>query len=359
MNILILSNNDVGLYNFRKELLIELIKLGHKVFISLPNGDKIGLLVNEGCTFIDTYIDRRGINPVTDMKLFLKYLKLISQIEPDYVLTYTIKPNIYGGLACRIKKAHSISTITGLGTAFQSEGLLRKLITFLYKTSLKKAKAVLFENTANMRVFLDNKIISSAQAVLLYGAGVNLKEFDYSPSEETSVTSFLFMGRIMKEKGVDELFYAAEKLKKEFINVKFDILGFFEEDYKGVVEDLSSRGIINFHGFKSDVKKYIEKCHCVVLPSYHEGMSNTLLEAASIGRPLITSNINGCKEAVIDGENGFLCNVKDKEDLYNKMKKFINLSYEQKSEMGKKSRLHMERSFNREEVVKKVISVLD
>lgn len=359
MNILILANNDIGLYNFRKELLTELIHLGHKVFISLPNGDKIEPLVNLGCMFLDTPVDRRGINPVTDLKLLLVYLKLIRQVKPDYVITYTIKPNVYGGLACRMKKTPSIATITGLGTAFQGEGLLRKLITLLYKTSLKKAKAVLFENKGNRGVFIDNQIIKEPQAILLSGAGVNLTEFGYSPVNENSTTRFLFMGRIMKEKGIDELFYAAEKLKQEFSNVEFDVLGFFEDDYKGIVDNLTEKGIINFHGFQSDVKKYIEKSNCVVLPSYHEGMSNTLLEAASMGRPLIASNINGCKEAIVDGENGFLCNVGNQEDLFNKMREFVKLPYEEKVEMGRKSRLHMEKNFDRAEVVKKVISLLD
>ncbi len=358
MKILILANNDVGLYNFRKELIYELLKSGHKVYISLPKGDKVKPLVNAGCEFIDTPIDRRGLNPATDLKLFLKYLKTIRQLKPDYVLTYTIKPNIYGGMACRFSKIKFLSTITGLGTAFQGGGLLRRVITTLYRTSMRGARAVLFENVANMSVFLDNKIISKDQAVLLNGAGVNLEDFKLTEMKDDGTVRFLFMGRVMKEKGIDELFYAAESLKNEYTNLEFDILGFFEDNYQAQVEALSQKGIINYHGFQSDVKRFIEKSHCVILPSYHEGMSNTLLEAASMGRPLITSEINGCKEAVIDNESGYLCRVKDKEDLLKKMKIFVDLPFERKVQMGIKAREHIESKFDRARVIEKVINLL-
>ncbi len=358
MKILILANYDLGLYNFRKELLFRLIEQGHKVYISLPYGEKVTPLVDKGCIFIDTPVDRRGINPLTDFKLFLIYTRLIKKVKPDYVITYTIKPNIYGSLAARLKRVPTISTITGLGSAFQQQSLLKSIISLLYKTALRKTKKVLFENQANLQVFVDNKIIDSKQAFLLPGAGVNLQEFQYTQLNDETKCRFLFMGRIMQEKGVDELFYAAERLKNEYAAVEIDVLGFFEENYKTIVESLSNREIINFYGFQTDVKKYIEKSHCVVLPSYHEGMSNTLLESAAMGRPIITSNINGCKEALIDGETGFLCSVRDEEDLYEKMKHFVQLSQEQKVSMGKSARLHMENNFDREAVVTKVISLL-
>lgn len=355
MKVLILANYDVGLYRFRKDLIKKFISEGHEVVLSLPNGEYIPMLKEMGCTFIDTPVDRRGLNPVVDFKLLCSYWKLIKKIKPDVVVTYTIKPNIYGGLVCGIQKIQYGVNITGLGTAFQGNGLLKKFVVMLYKLACKKAKVIFFENEANQRVFIDNKIVKQEKTCLLPGAGINLKEYPYVdyPSEDSGI-HFLFVGRIMKEKGVDELFDAAMKIKKEFGNrAVFDVVGFFEEGYKEKIEKLQQEGIIKFHGYQSDVKKFYEKCHCVVLPSYHEGMSNVLLEAAATGRALIASNIPGCKEAVISGKSGFLCSVKNSDNLAEKLSCFLIMFPEQRSTMGLESRRLMEELFDKEKVVQK------
>lgn len=357
--VLILANNDIGLYNFRKELIEELIAQKNRVYLSLPDGPKIQALVTMGAEFIDTPVNRRGINPITDIKLLIKYFQIIKMVKPDYIFSYTIKPNIYGGISSRIKKVPLLATITGLGTVFQKDGLLKDFIIFLYRQALKSARSVLFENVSNLNTFVENSIITSKQAVLLNGAGVNIEQFNFDQLPKQNGVSFIFLGRIMKEKGVDELFAVAQRIVREYPDTQFHVLGYYEENYKDTVEKLHEQGVINFHGMQEDVKPYIQASHCCILPSYHEGMSNTLLEAASMGRPLITSNINGCKEAVIDGESGYLCNVRDGEDLYLKVKQFIELPYEKKAQMGVISRKHIENNFNRERVVEKVISLLD
>lgn len=354
--ILILANNDVGLYKFRKELIQELLK-ENEVYISLPDGMLVDLLKKMGCRFINTNIDRRGINPLKDLKLINEYRKIFKKIKPDLIITYTIKPNIYGGILARVKNINYVENITGLGSVFQKDNLLKKIIIFLYRFALKKVKVVFFENQGNQNIFIKERIVKKEKTYLLNGAGVNLDEYQFSkyPTINKKIR-FLFIGRIMKEKGINELLYAATKIKKEFDNVEFDIVGPMEDDYKNVIEQYTTQRIINYYGYQEDVKPYIERCHCFILPSYHEGMANTLLEAAAMGRPLITSNIHGCKEAI--DNNGYLCSVKNGEDLYLNIKKFIQLDTQKKENFGLNSRRRVEAFFDKEKVVEETLKQL-
>lgn len=351
--ILILANFDVGLYKFRKELIQELLNQKNEVYISLPEGALVRKLETMGCKFVNTYVDRRGINPKTDMKLLLFYRKLIKQIQPDLVVTYTIKPNIYGGLVCREMKVPYAVNITGLGTAFQNEGMIKKIVTVLYKSALKKAKVVFFENVGNKQALIEEKIVREEQICVLNGAGVNLEEYPFCEYPSEREIRFLFIGRVMKEKGVDELFTVAEQIKKEYDNVFFDIVGPMEDDYINRIQELVENGIIEYHGYQEDVKPFIQKCHCFVLPSYHEGMANTLLEAGAMGRPLITSNIHGCMEAVDDGVSGFLCEKQNVNSLYNVIKKFLGLTLVEKKEMSLAERRRTEMIFDKNTIVEK------
>jgi galacturonosyltransferase len=357
--ILILANDDVGLYKFRKELIQELINRGNKIYIALPEGDWIHSFIEMGCTFINTVIERRGINPLSDFKLLLHYSKILEKVKPDVVISYTVKPNIYGGIMCGFKKVPYAMNITGLGTAFQGGGILENLIIALYKISCKKVGVVFFENEENQRNFIDKGIVKKEDTCKLNGAGVNLEEYTFCDyPEENRELHFLFIGRVMKEKGIDELFEAAKSIRKDYKNVFFDIVGPLEENYKGVIENLEEKKIINYYGYHSDIKKFIDKTHCFILPSYHEGMANTLLESGAMGRPLITSSIHGCKEAVIDEVTGYLVNVKDSNDLYLKICEFKELPYTEKVKMGNRSRKHVETIFNRDDVIKTSVSKL-
>lgn len=355
MRILVLANFDLGLYNFRKELLKKLIDMGHEVLISLPYGEKVDLLTEMGCEFIDTKLDRRGINPVTDFKLIKTYFRIIKKVKPDKVITYTIKPNIYGGIVCRIKNIPMYANVTGLGTAFQGNGLLTKLVTALYKLAFKKVTTVFFENEENRDIIVGKGIVPKEKTHCLHGAGVNIEEYAFSDYPEDGTIHFLFIGRVMREKGVDELFEAAEHLKDDAADIVVDIVGMFEDDYQEKINALDKCGIIKYHGYQSDVKPFIRQAHCFVLPSWHEGMANTLLECGAMGRPLITSNIHGCLEAVQDGVTGYLCKVKDADDLYKKMKQFIELSYEKKVEMGKQSHEYVASVFDKKKVVSETV----
>lgn len=348
MKILILANNDVGLFKFRRELILELLK-EHTVYISLPNGELIDPLVNDGCTFIDTPVDRRGMNPIKDIKLYRRYISMLSDIQPDLVVTYTIKPNIYGGMACRSKGITYAANITGLGTAFEKDELVKHLVKFMYKKALKKAKVVFFENSYNQKLFIDEKIISQEQSHLLNGAGVNLDVYSYQEYPHNDRFRFLFIGRVMKEKGIEELFSAMEKLIDNGCNCCLDVVGPLEENYREIIDKNEADGWLYYHGYQKDVIPFIKGCDCFVLPSYHEGMANTNLECAASGRPIITSNIPGCREAVIDLESGFICEPRDVESLYSKMIEIYQMP--NRAEMGKKGRAYMEKAYDKRGVI--------
>ena len=357
MKILILANHDLGLYQFRKELIQELLK-EHEVLISLPNGEFINKLKQMGCKFIDTKVDRRGINPIKDLSLIISYYKLIKHVKPDLVITYTIKPNVYGGMVCRLLGINYAVNITGLGTAFENGGLLRKFVVKLYTIACEKAKVVFFENEENRQIFIISKIVKESQTYRLNGAGVNLDHYRVLPYSNNNVIKFLFMGRIMAEKGIDELFYAMKKLVSEGIKCELDVLGGYEENYKDTIEKYENEGWLHYHGYQKDVRPFIEQCHCFVLPSWHEGMANTNLESAASGRPIITTNIHGCLEAVIENKSGFLVERKNADDLFEKMKSFTELSYEERKAMGLASRKHMEEIFDKKIVVENTIKEL-
>lgn len=358
MKFLIITNHSYMLWQFRRELIAALMEYG-EVVISMPFVGHEDDFKAMGCRCIRTELDRRGINPVTDLKLYGFYRMILKNEQPDMAITYSIKPNIYAGYACRRMRIPYCVNVQGLGTAFQKEPIAA-IATLMYRIAVKKANTVFFENEVNASEFVNRKITPRSQQTILHGAGVNLevyKKQEY-PTEENGI-HFLFLGRIMKEKGVDELFEVAKKLKKKYEDkVVFDLVGFFEDGYEERVEKLVEEGVVVFHGFQSDPKPFYGMSHCVVLPSYHEGMSNVLLEAAATGRALICSDIPGCREAIDEGVNGFLCNKMDGESLYNCMERYMELDKEKRKEMGRESRLKMEREFGKDSVVSDTVKAI-
>lgn len=352
--VLILANNASGLYDFRNELLLRLLE-DYEVHVSLPDGSEVPEIAKEGCIVHHTFIERRGMNPITDGKLMVEYLKLIRKIKPAVVLTYTIKPNIYGSLSCRLLRIPYIVNITGLGSAFEDEGMLRKLVVFLYKKALKKAGCVFFQNSKNRDIFAKFGIQGKKDR-LVPGSGVNLDRHMYEeyPAEKEPV-KLVFVGRIMKEKGIDELLFAAEKIKQEFPEVIFQLIGSYEDDYKELVEEKERAGIVEFIGYQKNIHPFYKTASAAIMPSYHEGMSNVVLEAAATGRPVLASDIPGCREGFDDGVTGIGFAPRDKNAFYEAVKRFLMLSYEERKEMGKKARKKIEREFDRKIVVESYI----
>lgn len=292
-------------------------------------------------------------------RLLKTYRQMLDELQPDMVVTYSIKPNIYMGTACKAKGIPYVTNVQGLGTAFEKP-VLSSVVSVMYRSALRKAKTAFFENEENAQFFLNKKIISHRQVRVLPGAGINLDEYPCVPMGDDGVCSFLFVGRIMKEKGVDEFFSAARTLKAEFgEKVAFDVVGFYEDAYKEQVDQLVADGVVRFHGFQTDVHPFYEAADCVVLPSYHEGMSNVLLEGAATGRALITSDIPGCREAVEDGVSGYLCPAQDAEGLTQAMRDFAQQSFDRQVQMGQNGRALVERKFDKQLVVAQTLGGLD
>lgn len=348
--VLILANSDGGLYKFRKELIQKLIKK-YEVYISLPNGDFIPKLQELGCKFIETPISRRGTNPVTDFKLLMKYKGIIKNIKPDVVLTYTIKPNIYGGITCRMVNLPYISNITGLGSAVESGGLMQKITLNLYKIALKNAGCIFFQNRENREFFKKKKVINSKHR-LIPGSGVNLEDYPLLSYPPDDIIHFMFIGRVMKAKGIDQYLDAASYIIKKHPDTRFHVVGYCEEAYEDKLKEMQQKDIVHYHGMQSDVRDFYRISHCTIHPTYYpEGLSNVLLESAASGRPIITTNRSGCRETVHDGVNGYLVEQKNSQDLIDKVEKFLGLSFGDKKAMGMAGRRKVEDNFDRQIVI--------
>lgn len=356
--VLILANKDGGLYNFRKELLERLIGDGHRVVAVVPDGDRVADIEALGCEWIDVKLSRRGTNPIADLKLLFYYVKLIRRLTPDLVFTYTIKPNVYGGLACRWLKVPYVANVTGLGSAVENPGLMQKLTLFLYKIGLKKAKKVFFQNEANERFMIGHRVVRGAYD-RLPGSGVNLNRYTAAPYPAEDTVEFVFVSRVMKEKGIDQYLQAAQVIREKYPFTHFHICGGYEENYKETLSRLQEDDVVIYHGLVRDMPAMYRQTHCTVHPSFYpEGMSNVLLESCATARPVITTDRAGCREAVDDGVNGFLVKQRDAEDLIQKIERFLALSHQEKEQMGLAGRAKMEREFDRQIVVNKYLEEL-
>lgn len=354
--ILVLANRYSTIIQFRSEVMATLCQLGYDVYISLPFDKQkyMDQLKSIGCRLIDAPMERHGTNPLNDLKLLKYYKKIIKEVKPDLILTYTVKPNVYGNLAAKCFKIPVFSTITGLGSVFLKEkSLNRTIVSFLYKISLPYAKKVFFQNEGNKKILFDLGSVKEEQAIMTPGSGVNCKKFVFSEyPENDGKICFISVMRLMKEKGMEELIYAIEKLQNRYDNLKFVFIGRNEDGYQEKVKELEEKGLIEYLGFQDDVPSFIRKANCLILPSfYSEGMNNSLLEASAMGRPVITTDWFGCKESVIDGKTGFICQPRDGESLYNAIVKFIELPYNQKVQMGREANKFVTDNFNRNTVI--------
>ncbi len=351
--ILILANDVTTIMQFRTELVLALVEAGNEVLVSVPKSERNSEIETLGATVIETNSSRHGKNPLEDFSLYLNYRRLIKEHKPDFVLTYTVKPNAYGGLACGQLKVPYAANVTGLGV-IEDEGLLQKLMLILYKVGCKKAKCVFFQNKSNLQFFQQRKVVGD-NVRLLPGSGVNIEKFSYLEYPQSKKTNIVFVGRIIKDKGVFELAEVAKRYLNND-NVQFTVVGDVEYGSENPFSDLKN---VNCVGFHKDVRPFLQDAHAVILPSYHEGMANVLLEGASSGRPILASNIPGCEETFDEGVTGFGFEVKNADSIKCAVDKFLDLTYEQKCEMGRKGREKMEKQFNRKIVINKYFNMIN
>ena len=357
--VLFLVNHDVVIYNFRLELVERLISDGYEVHISSPYGERIDDLKKLGAVFHEISMDRHGMNPINEVKLLMSYKKLLSEVKPDIILGYTIKPNIYGAMAAARKNIPFVANITGLGTAVENPGASQKLMIGLYKIAFRKVQKVFFQNTENQQFFIDHKIAVDRHG-LLPGSGVNLNRFTVSEYPTDSIVKFAFISRIMKEKGIDQYLDAAEVIKRKYPNTEFHVCGFCEAEYEGKLNEYNDKQIVIYHGMIRDVASFISEMSCVVHPTYYpEGLSNVLLESCACGRPIITTDRSGCREVVDNGINGYVVEEKNSKDLIEKIELFLSKSIEERKQMGIAGRKKVEKEFDRQIVVDKYLAEIE
>lgn len=366
--IALLTNNDDDIYCFRKELIEALINEGYRVLISCPYGEKFELMKDIEYIYDNPEIDRRGTNIKKDYKLYRHYKKLFKQYHPDVVLTYTAKPNVYGGFAARKYKIPYICNVTGLGSVLNKKGILKKFILYLFKKSYRNASCVMFQNSTNMKLALDSKMIKSDYK-LIPGSGVALDRFPVQPYPdggnglEGEPVVFNYIGRILHDKGVDDFIEAAKTIKQKYPKTEFNMIGFIEPTeihYELELKELERQGVLFYRGNQKDVRPWIARSHAIIHPStYGEGMSNVLLENAASGRPIITTDNPGCKETIDEGVTGFLYHGGDVKELIDKIELFIEkLLNDERRQMGKYGREKMEKMFDRKIVIEAYLNSL-
>lgn len=350
--ILVLVNRDFVLYNFRFELVERLMEQGEDVYICLPDGPKVSKMVEAGCKHIPISIEGRGTNPIKDAKLMHDYYRIFKQVQPDVILTYTTKVCIYAGIVAGWMKIPYIMNVSGLGTATEQEGPLQPLMLALFRAAAKRAQCVFFQNTENQEFFKKHNLYHGKQS-LIPGSGVNLSKWSVKEyPDDANGVEFLFMARIIKEKGIEEYVKAAEEIKKDYPSAVFHVLGACDGDYKEYLDMHEKNGTIIYHGEVQDTSEYIEKSHCTIHPSYYpEGISNVLLESAACARPVITTDRSGCRETVDDGVTGFMIQQKNTEELIQAVRKFMEMGNEQRKQMGLAGRRKVEAEFDRNIVV--------
>ena len=358
--IAVLTNNDDDIYCFRKELIEGLIKEGYEVLISCPYGEKFELLKDIDYIYDDPVIDRRGTNIVADFKLFCHYKKLFKKYRPKVVLTYTAKPNVYASIAARQLKIPYINNVTGFGSVLNKKGLMRTFIMKLFKTAYRGADCIMFQNSTNMQLALDNGMVKGRYR-LIPGSGVDTNRYPLQeyPAGGNGLQGervvFNYIGRILHDKGVDDYIAAAKKVKAKHPNVEFNMLGFIEPTelhYEAELKELGERDIVFYRGSQKDVRPFIARAHATIHPSiYGEGMSNVLLESAASGRPLITTDNPGCRETVNDKDTGFIYHGGNVDELVERIETFLAMPNEERRAMGERGREKVSKEFSRTIVV--------
>jgi glycosyltransferase involved in cell wall biosynthesis len=363
--VVIALNTAWNLVNFRAGLIRALVANGYEVVAVAPNDEYAARLAELGCRFVALPMDNKGTHPGRDLLLFFRFLNLLRRERPDMFLGYTVKPNIYGSLAAHVLGIPVVNNIAGLGAVFIRNNWLTRLVRQLYKTALSRSRHVFFQNDEDMRLFVEQGLVASDKVSRLPGSGVDLNTFRYTPMLplENRPFRFLLVARLLWDKGVGEYVEAARMVRRKYPAAKFQLLGFLDVKNPTAVsstqmDDWVKEGVVEYLGVADDVKPYMAAADCVVLPSYREGVPRSLLEAAAIGRPTVTTDAVGCRDAVDDGVNGLLCRVGDAGDLADKLLRMIEMSPEERVLMGLEGRKKMELEFDEKIVINRYLRVI-
>ncbi|MDF1694616.1 MAG: glycosyltransferase family 4 protein [Saprospiraceae bacterium] len=369
MNIALVANSTWNIYNFRLNVIDKLLAEGHNVFVIAPIDEY--LEYKEKYPKVKHYslktLDRDSTNPLKDLLLVIELARKYKRIRPDLIIHYTNKPNIFGGIAAKYVGIPSIAMVTGLGYAFIHNGLIKLITTFLYRLTGRWHKKFIFENIEDRELFEDLKIIKPTHGVSIKGCGVNTTYFAPYPNgvvKPGDEVIFTFIGRLLYDKGIKEFVLAAQDIKEKYPKVSFWIVGELDLENPATVdkEDLigwTENDIVYYHGFQRDVRPFIAKSDCIVLPSYREAIPRTITEGMSMGKPVITTDTAGCREAVDIGENGFLAEVKSTESLKETFEQFIKLSSDQRHKMGEAGRQKALKEFDDRKIANDIYSEIE
>ena len=361
--VVLAGNSSWNIVNFRSGLIHALKAAGYEPIVIAPVDPAAEQRMAElGVERIVIAMQRSGLNPVADFRLMQNYQRILKDLRPIAFLGFTIKPNIYGGIAARFAAVPLIANISGLGTVFIKRGLLLALVSRLYRFAFKRAAVTFFQNPDDLAVFVKRGLVSRAQAQLLPGSGVDLERFRPAPPA-TGPIIFLFIGRLLGDKGVWEFVEAARIVRADIPGVRFQLIGPIDQGNRSAATQSEldrwvAEGSIEYLGVTEDVRPHIERATAVVLPSYREGLPRSLLEAAAMARPLIATDVPGCRQVVTPGENGFLCQVKDSRSLAKAMKMMIKMTIDDRARMGDASRRMVENGYSQSVVISAYLDAL-
>lgn len=358
MHVLITVNAAWNIWNFRRSLVAALLAAGHEVTVLAPPDDSVEKLVAMGCRFRRLEMDVKGLNPLADLALAARLRRIFRHEAPDAILSYTIKNNIFGALAARGMGVPFLPTITGLGTAFLSGGMLQRVAETLYRHAFRPLPAVFFQNGDDSALFLSRGLVRPAQVRHLPGSGIDLARFAAAPmpDAEGAAPVFLMIARLLRDKGVREYVEAARLIRAEGIPARFQLVGAAGADNRSAialpeVEGWVAEGVVEYPGPQPDVRPFIRAATCVVLPSYREGAPRTLIEASAMARPVIATDVPGCRAVVKEGETGFLCQPRDAASLADALRRFLALAPQDQAAMGRAARALMERDYDERFVI--------
>ncbi|SMB95336.1 glycosyl transferase group 1 [Hymenobacter roseosalivarius DSM 11622] len=365
MRVAIVINTSWNIWNFRRSLVKALQAAGHEVLAVAPPDEYSARLETElGCRFVPIRMENKGTNPVKDAQLTRRFYQLYRRERPDIVLHYTIKPNIYGTLAARLAGIPSVNNVSGLGTVFIIRNMVSRVALGLYQFAFRFPRRIFFQNDDDRQLFLQHGLVQPHITDLLPGSGVDIQRF--RPAAEFSRQqpfTFLMVARVLYEKGVEEYFEAARLVRTAVPGTRVQLLGGVDESgnigvKRTVLDEWLRAGHIEYLGTSDNVAEHLDQADAVVLPSYREGTPKTLLEAAAMAKPIVTTDVPGCRETVENGVNGLLCQVRDAPDLAAKMLQILRLSDAELATMGRASRQLAEQKFDEQLVLDKYLRVV-